>query len=143
MIGWRIRPDGTRELLDTDDGSIVEIPHDHEICPNSAFPIACRQAFFAQYLSTSRSDWLRFEALRYVAAIHDILSMRDGVPAEAARLLDKAVDSLTDTALKLVPARVMHDMARRAADVTTPNIVDGIDLTSSGHAEAADGQAGA
>jgi len=47
---------------------------------NSAFAIACRDEFFAQFLSTSRSDWVRSEALRCVAAIHDILAIRAGVP---------------------------------------------------------------
>jgi hypothetical protein len=93
MIKTRIRLDGVRELIESDDGVAIQIPLDHEIAPDSAFAIACRDEFFAQFLSTGRSDWVRFEALRCVAAIHDILSIRAGAPEQAARLLDKAVDS--------------------------------------------------
>jgi hypothetical protein len=126
MIQTRNPAGGVRELRDADDGVIVQIPHDHEIAPDSAFAIARRDVFLAQFLSTSRSDWVRFEALCCVAAIHDILSIRDGVPKQAAEYLDKAVDSLADAALKLVPPRLVHDMAQWAVDVTTPNIVDGL-----------------
>jgi hypothetical protein len=61
---------------------------------------------------------IRSSAVRGCHSRHSMIHA--GVPEQAARLLDKAVDSLTDTALKLVPARVVHDMARWAADVTTP-----------------------
>lgn len=43
-------------------------------------------------------------------------------------LLDKAVDSLADEALRLVPARGVQNRARWAADATTPNAVNGIAL---------------
>jgi hypothetical protein len=33
MIKTRIRPDGVPELMDSDDGVAVQIPHDHEIAP--------------------------------------------------------------------------------------------------------------
>jgi hypothetical protein len=69
MIQSRIRPDGIRELRDTEDGMVVQIPNNQGISADSAFPMARREEFFARHFATRRFDWQYLEVLRYMAAI--------------------------------------------------------------------------
>jgi hypothetical protein len=57
MIQSRIRPDGIRELRDTEDGMVVQIPNNQGISADSAFPMARREEFFARHFATRRFDW--------------------------------------------------------------------------------------
>jgi hypothetical protein len=119
MIQSRIRLDGVRELRDTENGVVVQIPANREIPSDSAFPMACIEGVFAQYSLTSRFDQTYLEALRYMAAIHDILAICDRVPPRTADLLNTAVGSLGLTVLTLVPRHVFDEIGLRITDATT------------------------
>jgi hypothetical protein len=119
MIQGRIRPDGARELRDTEDGVVVQVPQHHGLPADSAFPMVCREEVFARYISTNRFDLTYLEALRYMAAIHDILAICERTPPETTELLERAVGSLGVAVLKLVPLQVFDEMAQRITEATT------------------------
>lgn len=113
MIYERVTRDGRRELRI--DDRIYEVPHEHEIAPDALFPKVARQSFTAGHVADGSGQAFMWGKL-HLAAVCDLLTMKEHLTSEVGPVLDQAINLLVETAIQSTPLAAVEAMSDQLAE---------------------------